>query len=346
MAQQWIKYRSRQLLLHKAIRSPDFNSPTVLTSDPWEYVDLWMRRANQSDAAFYWKQAHHFYDATQGLPATSAPLTAYYSILNATKALLLVCGIKFSDEHGVTGYTRPGPTSLTNEMVRIKTGGVLAALCSHLKEPHPADDYSLKDVLYNLPFIHRAFKLTYSSTTELFIPIKQPRFVRKSGSYEAWFAADIDGEQYQNNHTIRKLDAKFELDSGLPNQWTIRLKKRFRWYTSADKRESNLEQLAAYHQRVRRYTSYIRGTTRLWYIKRSGVVNSVPRQPIALMYSAMHRLSELARYSPISLEKHFACQHNWLLTEFIALTLDQFMDEIASEITGHDFMITGLRANW
>ena len=343
MAQQWIKYRSKHLYLHKAIRTPDFNSPTVLTADPWEYVDLWLRRGGHTDAAFYWNQAHHFSDATQQLPTTSSPLTAYYSILNATKALLLVRRQPFSDYHGVTGYRSQGPTSLTNEMVRFKTSGVLAALCDYLGEPAPTTDYCLKDIFYNLPFIHRAFTLTYSSTTELFIPVRYPRFVRKSGSSEAWFAADIQGGQYQSNHTINKLDPAFERDVGILDKWTIRLKKRFKWRAAASQQTGNLIRLASYHRRVRQFASYIRGSTRLWYIKRSGVVESIPRHPLTLMFAAAHRLSELARYSPVALEKHFACQHNWLLSEFITMVLNQFMDEMASEITGHDFMITGLR---
>lgn len=348
MPQQWIKYRTKHLFLHKAIRNPNFNSTTVLTSDPWEFVDLWLRRGGHSDAAFYWNQAHHFSDATSRLPPISSPLTAYYSILNATKALLLVQNQTFSDQHGVTGYRIPGQTSLTNEMVRFKRGGVLAALCTYLGEPVPSSiDYCLKDLLFNLPFIHRAFTLTYSSSSELFIPVRHPRFVRKVSSTEAWFAADIQGGRYQSKHTVNKLDAAFELDEGLPTeQWTIRLQKRFKWSTKATDKSDNIDRLVNYHRRVRSFASYIRGSTRLWYIKRTGVVGTISRQPMSLMFAATHRLSEMARYSPIALEKHFTCQHNWLLTEFLTMVLDQFMDEMASEITGHEFMITGLRAPW
>lgn len=343
MAQQWIKYRSKHLFVHRSICAPEFNSPTVLTRDPWEYVDLWLRRGRHTDASFYWDQAHNFYDATQGLPPTSAPLTAYYTILNATKALLHVRRQAFSDYHGVTGYRRPGPTALSNEMIRFKSGGVLAALCTYLGEAPPSLDYSLKDVLYNLPFVHRAFTLTYSSAKELFIPIKHPRFVRKTSSTEAWFCAELDGGQYQNNHIVNKLDSEFERDLGLPKQWTIRMTHRFRWRTGAAQQHANIRRLTTYHRRVRKFVSYIRGPTRLWYIKRSPISGAIPRHCITLIYAAAHRLSELARYSPTDLEKHFACQHNWLLTEFISMSLDQFIDQVASEITGHDFMVTGLR---
>ena len=53
----------------------------------------------------------------------------------------------------------------------------------------------------------------------------------------------------------------------------------------------------------------------------------------------MHRLSELTRYEPEKLAKHFDCNQNWLLSEFIKLALPQFIDEISSEITGLEFKI-------
>lgn len=190
MAQQGIKFRSKQLFLHKAVQSPDFNSPTVLTHDPWEYVDLWLRRENHKDARFYWAQSRQFHAATQGLSSTSAPLTLYYAILNATKALLLVRRQQFSDKHGVSGFQKPGSTSLSNEMVKFQKGGIHAALRMYLGDAPPTQDYSVKDVLYNLPFVHRAFTLTYSSAPELFIPLRHPRFVKKTGTSESWFCGD------------------------------------------------------------------------------------------------------------------------------------------------------------
>jgi hypothetical protein len=58
----------------------------------------------------------------------------------------------------------------------------------------------------------------------------------------------------------------------------------------------------------------------------------------------MHRLSELARYSPTLLAKHFESRHNWLLSEFIASSLHQYMDQISAEITGFQIMVPGIRS--
>jgi len=55
----------------------------------------------------------------------------------------------------------------------------------------------------------------------------------------------------------------------------------------------------------------------------------------------MHRLSEMARYSPDVLARHFEGRYNWLLSEFLMTSTTQFLDEISSEMTGHDFVPPG-----
>ena len=57
----------------------------------------------------------------------------------------------------------------------------------------------------------------------------------------------------------------------------------------------------------------------------------------------MHRLSELCRYRPHELAAHLAGQKNWLLSEFIQQSPNQFIDEIASELTGHQFLVPNVR---
>ena len=174
-----IELRGRPLAPHKAIVAPDFTSKTVLVDDTWEYVTMWLRRQGQDEALFYWEQARHFFDASKNLPNTSSPLTLYYCFLNAVNALLNLHGVS-SDRHGVTGKSGPGKkTSLSNEMVTLQEGGTLAELRAYLNEPSGRFVYCLKDLLYNLPFIHRAYKLTYASRPELFVPVQNPRFVRK-----------------------------------------------------------------------------------------------------------------------------------------------------------------------
>lgn len=339
-----ITYKGKLLSLHKAIVAPDFASKTVLVGDTWEYDEMWLKRKKHRDALFYWEQARSFFDASTQLPKTSSPLTAYYCFLNAVKVLLKVKGLVVPDRHGVSGKTKGSKTSLSNEIVEFQASGILPELCRYFGETM-SGEYPLSDLLYNLPYIHRAYKLTYASRPELFIPIRDPQFVRKTGSSEAWFAAEIDDRRYANEHTVNKLGNAFERDAGAKNAFVIRRKARFAWSYGKSRGASNLKELTAYHRKLRGRAYYIHGPTRLWYLKRQGQGPSViDRSSLTMTFAAMHRLSELARYTPRLLARHFDAQHNWLLSEFISTALHQFVDELSSEITGQEFMIPGRKS--
>jgi hypothetical protein len=97
-----------------------------------------------------------------------------------------------------------------------------------------------------------------------------------------------------------------------------------------------------YHRVLRKDIHYIHSPQRLWYLKRNNAVNGhIPRSTMTLSFGAMHKLSELARYAPQALAKHFEGRYNWLLSEFISIAPTQFLDEISCEMTGHEFMPPG-----
>lgn len=327
---------------------PDFRSKTVLVTDTWDYVRMWLQRNKKDKALFYWEQAAQFHQATLQLPNTSAPLTAYYSFLNAAKTLLTVRSVSYSDYHGVSGESKSERAHLSHELIKFHGGGLLAGLCKYIGESANNETYTLQDILYNLPFVHRAFILTFSSWPELFTPISNPRFVRKSRSAEAWCCTNVNDDRYATQHTINKLPAGFEQD-GSPEltekgQFVIRKKSRFNWKRGNGEEAGNLQRLTDYHRKIRKHLMYIHGPSRLWYIKRGDGPNGyIDRCSLTLTFAAMHRLSELARYNPTLLSKHLASQHNWLLSEFITTARYQFIDEISSEITGQDFLIPGRR---
>lgn len=345
MAFKTITYRGKPISVHKAIMHPDFNSKTVLVSDTWDYVAMWLKRNHKKEAAsFCWQQAKYFFIASAQLPKTSSPLTTYYCFLNAVKTLLLVRGLAIPDRHGVTGQANQRRASLSNEFVKFQSGGILAQLCEYLGEPTQNEQYTIKDILYNLPYIHRAYTLTYESSPELYTPVENCQFVKKVGSEESWFCAEVSDKRYANQHLINKLPADYEQDTGVTDRFIIRRHRRFNWTHGRENLMANLRRLSNYHRAVRKQLYYIQGSTRLWYIKRddsvSGVIN---RSSLTLTFAAMHRLSEIARYAPTLLAKHFDCHHNWLLSEFITTAPYQFIDHISAEITGQEFMTPGRR---
>lgn len=338
-------YNGKYLKLHKAYKTPSWGKDTVLVTDTWDYVSLWLKRENKPEAQFYWEQAKSFFEATQSLPKTSAPLTAYYCFLNAAKCLLMVKGIPFDKRHGVSGWSKPGRVSLSKEIVKLQNKGILSELCRYYGETINKNTYSIKNIFYNLPFIHRAYHLTYISEQELFLPIKEPEYVHAPASTKSWFTAILD-PHYVHGQTLRILPPTFEKDVGDNTCYRVRRKKRFKWQRGNGNQTTNLQQLTKYHQDTRKYVFYIHGPMRLWYLKRDkrNLPAFIERHTVPLMFGAMHRLSELARYNPDYLAKHFVSQHNWLLSEFIQIAPTQFIDEISSEITGQEFMTPGRAA--
>jgi hypothetical protein len=335
-----LKIGNQYVRLQKSVTAPHFGARTILVDDNWDFVELWLRRQKKTDALFFWRQARAFHLANSHLTKLSSPLTSYYCALNAAKALLTAKGVPYRAFHGLTGASIGDKSSLANEMIIIKGSGVLPELCRLLGESAGGERYNLKDIFYNLSYIHRAFCVTFKSHKELFIPISNARFVRKEKSSEAWFCATIADRKYQHSAILETLRG-VERDLGSKENYVIRKKNRFRWVWGGGKAE-NIKALTAEHRKVREITSYIYGLSRLWYIKRTEKLPClINRSNLTLTFMALHRISEIARYNPKSLEKHFNSQHNWLLSQFLERALMQFIDECSAEITGYDFMLPG-----
>jgi hypothetical protein len=90
---------------------------------------------------------------------------------------------------------------------------------------------------------------------------------------------------------------------------------------------------------------YIAGTQTLWYLKgRVPGGRRLDRSPLTLTLAAMHRLSEICRYRPLELAAFLAGPYNWLISEFVLMAPEQFLDGIASELTGHQFLLPSVRS--
>lgn len=333
--------------MHKSVRFADFESESVLSNDPWLFVELWLKRNKKNEALAYWMQARRFSESANELGVEAAPLPLYYSMLNATKALLIVRSASHGNTHGVTGSSPDNAkASLFNEKVRFQTGGILPALCRYYGESVGSnDEYDLKSLLWNLPFVHRAYRHTYKSGAELFIPIESACYVKKAKSQEAWFQAQIV-PRYSDKRILRHIPTSFEVFD-LGGLTYIRRKKRFNWVkgkTSKEQKEMAVNRLSQYHSSARRIIVPISGSRDLWYFKKSFHNNPLgQRHLLPIIFAAMHRFSELSRYHPSGFERHLCGSANWLITEFIEHSGWQFIDQISSEITGLQFWRPGVR---
>jgi hypothetical protein len=343
-----VRIKGRDIVLRKPKIVADLPSKTVLTDSTWQYVEIFLKSENQTDALFYWQQAHNFYESTKTLTLVSKPLTAYYCFLNATKALLESKSIGYDLSHGVTGKREDGRINIANEVVKFQPAGVLAALGVYLGENVTAggEEYRLKDIFYNIPYIHRSFTITYGNSSELFVPVIEPRFVCDKHQKKGWFEVQLENE-HSNTRTLSRLTG-YGLDPIYDNSrcYTLRRNKKFDWEAPRGvPTDKSLESLQKHHTKIRKELRYIYSPNSLWYIKRKDLQNYlIDKSTLTLTMAAMHRLSELSRYNPQTLNKHLEKDASWLLTEFINKSIYQFIDHISSEITGHDFRVTGFRA--
>jgi hypothetical protein len=343
-----VRYKNRDIFIRKSKIQPDLISKTVLTDSTWQYVEIYLKSKSQNDALFYWEQARNFYEATKTLSLISKPLTAYYCFLNATKALLVVKSINYNSYHGVSGKRKNGHINIINEKVKFQPAGVIAALGYYLNENIPAkgEEFTLKDIFYNIPYIHRAFTLTYGNSAELFVPVLNPRFVWDKYRKKAWFEIQLE-EEHSNKRTVNRLIG-YGIDNSYDNtkNYTLRRNKTFDWDAPRGKpTEKSIENIQVYHQKIRKELRYIYSPNELWYVKRKDLKNGIiEKSTLTLTIGAMHRLSELSRYNPQDLNKHLTKDASWLISEFINKSIYQFIDHISSEITGNDFRVTGFRA--
>ena len=345
---QPIQIERRTLRPHLAIHAPVFAHPSVLVREPWEYVALHLRRNGFDDALFFWQQAQALYVAVSPLPPTASPITAYYCCLNAAKALLAAKKKQMSPYHGLSGSSvEKKGAALKNEEISIKSDGVFRALSDYFGDSNETRSVTLYQVLQSLVYVHRAFCLTFRSANDLFLPLENARFVRKhrskksskESSKDSWFCAEVPS-RYWHHKILEAVPTAFEIERGGGFERTIRFKRRFDW--EPKDQEASLKRLKRYNQATRRHLCAIVGHDVRWYLRR--VLAEAPSLTVSelpLTLAGLHRLSELARYEPLKLNKHLSAQHGWLLLEFLRISPSQFVFQIASELTGLYFYRPG-----
>lgn len=343
MAHKDIIINSKKVGPHKAYVDPKFNEKTILVESHFAFIEMLLQRNGNEESRVYWNQAKNFYHVALNTEITSKPLIAYYCMLNATKSLLAQKKVNVSPFHGIAGSPSNNKAVLKNEDITVKSDGVFVGLSAYFGASLEGKTVNLKDVLYNIPFIHRAFTTTHPAMRDLFIPIYNPHFVKSNVGDESWFCAEVRDPQYAKESIFNK-QRGWELDNSESN-FVIRRKRRFRWRTGKGATKTQrIAELLNYHAKIRRDIKYIHSSQRLWYYKRNDRVCSVLPWPTpSLIYAGMHRLSEICRYEPSRLERHFNAQHNWLLNEFINHALPNFVDQIACELCGLELMSPKIR---
>jgi len=343
MAVKPISVAQKRITPHKAIVEPVFAQRNVLTNSPWTFVDLWLRREKNDTATFYWEQARQLYAASTGLPMQSAPLLLYYAFMNASKALLESKGVSYVPYHGVSearAAMSNKKLSLGSLKVFIKQSGVLPSLSAYFQETESNHTHAMEDLLYNLPFIHRTYCLTYKSHKDMFFPLKNCEYVRNDATGHVYFRGELDSDVLATS-VRKKLPATIIMDHDRPA--ALRSAGYVSWNHTSKASSVELANLVVLHRALRADLHYINAAQTLWYLKTTGQ-RRLRRFSPTITLAAMHRLSEICRYRPIELAAFMNGQRNWLLSEFVTRAPVQFFDEIASEITGYQFLVPNVRA--
>ena len=269
--------------------------------------------------------------------------------MNAAKALLAINGsdsLTFDNiSHGISSDRNKWKSNnIKDAEVLFLGSGVLFELSKYFSEEAMKKSYMVYDLLYNIPCVHRSFSITYGEP-ELFIPIRDICFIADTNAKKGWVQFQVD-DRYANGRSIKYAPNRFEkvTYNKDDSRYLMRAKKRFIWDIHGDKSE-RIDYLSKYQGIIRKDLHYIRGDSRLWYLKKDITTNRhiLKRNSITLIFAVMHWLSELVRYNPEKFEKMMSTKQNWLIHEFVDNALDHFVDEISCEITKADIMTNGYR---
>jgi YaaC-like Protein len=159
-------------------------------------------------------------------------------------------------------------------------------------------------------------------------------YVYDTRTKEVFLKAEIE-RNIPLNPALKKLPATFKAAPAIGPR-AIRSAATLNWRKPGKPTASNIQELIRFNRSLRQELHYINGVQTLWYLKTPTVGPSRLRRQL--------RLSEICRYQPLQLESLLAGQKNWLLSEFIQMSATQYIDEIASEMTGHQFLVPNVRA--
>jgi hypothetical protein len=145
-----------------------------------------------------------------------------------------------------------------------------------------------------------------------------------------------------NNIPFRR--AMKKLPSGLAAEPSIgaraiRSVAALQWRKPGRPTVTNVHELIGFNRTLRQDLHFINGAQTLWYA----------RTPVTGPKRLNRQLPTLSaeRDMPLStLTVGLPAQwtENWLLSEFIQMSAHQFIDEIASEMTGYQFLVPNVRA--
>lgn len=351
--------------LRKAYVEPDIRSHTVLTDNVFEYVEFFFKKNRRKlknsagkklsvDYMLFWQQAANFYNATKRLPIESAPLVMYYCMLNATKAYITYYSVDHADEainnmqsHGVNECkNQVDKTDLSEIKIKHRDNGVFPYFSKiidgdFLNAWGEKNPFSVKELMETLAFIHNPYISTYN------IVRKNERFIPVAINEPPTYYICSDNKIHLIAHLQRsyfKKDAKTipkDINDSIPKVFDVLEDVPF---TIISKEGFEKTEIKEKSREYRKMFSSISGNKRIWYLKRfSADCKTQGINELSKIFAITHRLSEIVRYKPEEFVKLLYGRENWIVHEFLNHALDQFIDELACEITKKEIMPTRIK---
>lgn len=327
----------------------------VLTSDPWNYLKAFLKNEHNkiknktaklgpikerlNKALYFVGLAESFLKSADNVEMPTKGTLTYYSILNLTKAFLLVRGY---DLESTTEYHGLSLNSSDTDQLTISknsTGGGINIFHSFAKELgytlNSSDKILLKDMVSNLPEIHEmTFNLgLLNKSKRKFLPIKI-EFVSNEGRWSKLKYRIYYEKKHKNNYRVEKfrtgiLNTSLQKIDDIDEQesyCSITVKNLT--HTSDTSWCSNYSDLC---EEIRKLNIRL-------MLTRQGYKYYLDLQPdkydvLLYRYALMFYIGSVARYRPTLNEEILEGDYKAIISETMKSTPKQFLYHITGLIT-------------
>jgi YaaC-like Protein len=320
--------------------------------EPWSYAEFHIKNTYsdtvQRTALAFISQAKSFSVAAQAASKDAAPLLWYYCFLNLSKALLSTVHSQKDIDSAVHGISDPadnakGYMALSKQKIRThsmpKRFSVFSNLCAYFGANHltaSGIDLSVKDMIGQIPSIHRAFMIAFGKTSS-FIKMRVPEFLELKGTPhtgEFWLEFELQKEDFGNlsckqTELLAGFGQYFSTIASSGESDICRVTSRRYKYAARNKATLIAGMQAELRKMV---TTIVLPDGYLYYLMSPKDHSMVVPSPISI-YAVMFYLGSIVRYRPYAFDKLVEKKHTWVIDEFMQICPRQFIIMIINELT-------------
>jgi hypothetical protein len=313
-------------------------------------MELHLRATAHVEARAFLSQARDFFLAAESAGQTSRPLLLYYGCLNLAKTLInakrpnvdlrgAFHGIRESPDNKLAQRFRltaqaisiqaPGQhsTHILNELADLIAWGPLAA----------GNEYSVCDLLAQIPAVHRAYKHIRAEPEKLH-PITAGEFRFDQPNRQLWALLRVKRIGEPNSRALAQLKSRNYFSSFFSQRESSQEFASLATFESEPVQyaQNPRSALPAIGQRCEQGGVAALLTAQGYRYYLSDVQPAVRIHPAVAAYMAMFYFGSVARYRPAHLEKILKGDYAWAIEEFLSTQAQQFLYFITSKILNRE----------